>query len=67
MEAFGSLVVGLFSLAYAAYCMLNGGTHHRGKGWLAREEAPRGFLFLIVLYLVLGLSSLTYFLFSNIR
>ena len=67
MRAFGSLIVALICLAYGIYCIRNGGTHHRGKGWLTREEAPKGFLFAMTIYFVLGLSSLLYFVYLNIK
>jgi len=67
MEAIGSLVVGLVCSFYGTYCILNEGTHHRGRGWLTREEAPKGYLFAVIIYLVLGISSMIYFFFLNIR
>jgi hypothetical protein len=56
-----NLVIGLFCLGYANYCFLNGGTHARGKGWVTREEGPKTFLFSMILYTLIGLSSLGFF------
>ena len=67
MQAIGSLVVGIICLTYAAYCMLNSGTHHRGRGWTSREESPKAFLFSLAIYFVIGLSSIIYFAFLNFR
>jgi len=67
MEAVSNLVVGSICLAYGAYCMLKGGTHFRGRGWLTKEEGPRGFIFSMALYFLIGLISLIYFLYLNFR
>ena len=56
-----NLVIGLVCLGYAYYCFLNGGTHARGKGWVTREEGPKTFLFSMILFALIGLSSLGIF------
>ncbi len=65
MQAIGSLVAAVLCLAYGAYCVVNGGTHQQGKGWASREESPKGFIFAMAIYFILGISSLIYFIYLN--
>ena len=41
MRFLGSLFIGLCFLIYALYCHQNGGSHHKGRGWVTKEEAPK--------------------------
>ena len=65
MQAIGSLVAAVLCLAYGAYCVVNDGTHQQGKGWASREESPKGFIFAMAIYFILGISSLIYFIYLN--
>jgi hypothetical protein len=67
MQALGSLVTAIICLAYAAYCMLKGGTHLRGKGWVSREQSPKVFLFSMAIYSILGLLSIISFVYINLN
>ena len=60
-----SLVAAVLCLAYGAYCVVNNGTHQQGKGWTSREESPKGFIFAMAIYFILGISSLIYFIYFN--
>ena len=65
MQAIGSLVAAVLCLAYGAYCMVKGGTHHQGKGWASKEQSAKGFIIAMAIYFVLGISSLIYFIYLN--
>ena len=44
MKFLGTLFLGLCFLIYALYCHQNGGSHHKGRGWVTKEEAPKTLL-----------------------
>jgi len=60
-----NLVIVPLCFGYTSYCLINGGTHSRGKGWVTKEEAPKTFLFCMILYTVIGLGSLFNFVYFN--
>ncbi|MBA46001.1 MAG: hypothetical protein CMB31_05385 [Euryarchaeota archaeon] len=58
---FSSIIIGISLLIYAVYCMLKGGTHVRGKGWVSKYSHPISYRINQVLWFFLGLSMI----FSN--
>ncbi|MDP6906262.1 MAG: hypothetical protein QF440_02470 [Candidatus Thalassarchaeaceae archaeon] len=48
-----SALVAIFCLFYIAYCVSQGGTHLRGKGWVTKEEHPKSYYFTLFWYFVL--------------
>ena len=50
------LVIGVFLLGYSGYCWREQGIHSRYEGWKTREEAPRTFKWMLILYVFLALS-----------
>ena len=62
------LIFGTVCLAYLVYCLREGRTHAKGRGgWVTKEESPKGFMFAMILYFVLGVSSLGYNIFMYLR
>lgn len=45
---------GLILILYATYCMLQGGSYVKGKGWMTKEEAPKTYIVNMCLVLILG-------------
>ena len=50
------VVIGVAMLIYVGYCISNGGTHVRGKGWVTKEEAPKSYLANQIIWALFGLS-----------
>lgn len=67
MKFLGSLFLGLCFLIYALYCYQNGGSHHKGRGWVAKEEAPKTHTFNMILIIVIGLSQIIFFAYANLK
>jgi hypothetical protein len=51
-----SLVIGLSLLVYAGFCMVKGGTHVRGKGWVSKFTNPIAYRVNQILFFLLGFS-----------
>jgi len=49
-------LLGISMLAYAGYCTANGGTHVRGKGWVAKGAMPKSFYANQIMWTVFGIS-----------
>ncbi len=41
------LLVSIFLILYAGYCISNGGFHMKGRGWKTKYEYPKTFKFTI--------------------
>ena len=67
MKFLGNLFLGLCFLIYALYCYQNGGSHHKGRGWVTKEEAPKTHIFNMVLIIVIGLSQIIFFAYANLK
>ena len=65
MKAIGSLIMAIACISYGIYCIINGGTHDRGKGWFTKEEGPKAYIFAMALYFLIGISSLIYYIYVN--
>ncbi len=52
------VVVAILVLAYAGYLWVRQGVHVRGKGWMAKEEAPKTFYFTVIFLAIIGLFQL---------
>ena len=50
----GNLVGLVLCLGYGLYCFVNKGFHAKGKGWKTREEAPKGYYFVLGLVAFIG-------------
>ena len=61
MKFLGSLFIGLCFLIYALYCYQNGGSHHKGRGWVTKEEAPKTHIFQMILFIVIGIPMRDFF------
>tara|TARA_B000000565_G_C23575060_1_gene296917 strand:- start:161 stop:373 length:213 start_codon:yes stop_codon:yes gene_type:complete len=64
-KAIGSLIVAVAFIAYAIYCVIKGGTHHRDVGWATKEERPKSFIFSVGLYFLIGVVSIIYYFYQN--
>ena len=64
-QAIGSLVMAVAFISYGIYCLINGGTHHRDVGWASKEDRPKGFMFAMALYFLIGISSIIYYIYLN--
>ncbi len=51
-----SLVVGLLLLIYAGFCMVKGGTHVRGKGWVSKYTHPFAYRVNQIFFFLFGFS-----------
>ena len=49
-----SLFIGLFCWTYGFVCLIKGGTHVRGKGWVSKYTNPKSYLINQLTYLILG-------------
>ena len=67
MKFLGSLFLGLCFLIYALYCYQNGGSHHKGRGWVTKDEAPKTHIFNMTLIFVIGLSQIIFFAYANLK
>ena len=67
MKFLGSLFLGLVFLIYALYCHQNGGSHHKGRGWVTKEEAPKTHIFQMILLIVIGLIQISFFIYANLK
>ena len=67
MSFLPSLFLGLCFLIYALYCHQNGGSHHKGRGWVTKEEAPKTHIFQMILFIVIGLSQIVFFAYANLK
>ena len=48
-------VIGIALLVYVGYCSSKGGTHVKGRGWVAKSEAPTSYLINMVTCVIFGL------------
>ncbi len=55
IEKISSLIIGVLLWSYASYCMIKGGTHVRGKGWVSKYTNPISYRINQVIYFVFGL------------
>ena len=67
MRFIGTLFLGLCFLIYALYCHQNGGSHHKGRGLVTKEEAPKTHIFQMILFIVIGLSQILFFAYANLK
>ena len=67
MRFIGSLFLGLCFLIYAQYCHQNGGSHHKGRGWVTKEEAPKTHIFQMILLIAIGLIQISFFVYANLK
>ena len=51
----------------ALYCYQNGGSHHKGRGWVSKEEAPKTHIFNMILIIIIGLSQIIFFAYANLK
>ncbi|GEM_PF-1375889 len=49
-------VMGIFCLIYTSYCIVKGGTHVRGKGWVSKYTNPISYRINLILFFLLGFS-----------
>ena len=60
MESLASLFLGLVFLVYVVYCFQHGGVHVKKRGWVTREESPKTFIFMMILFFLIGLGQLVF-------
>lgn len=64
----GNLVRLVLCLGYGLYCFVNKGFHAEyGKGWKTKEEAPKGYYFvlgLVIFFGVIQIESIVYRLYN---
>ncbi len=56
-----SLVIAVLFWIYAVYCMMKGGTHAKGKGWVSKYTNPITYRINQTIYLFLGFFSIVSF------
>ena len=58
-------IVGLLLWIYGIYCMIKGGTHAKGKGWVSKYTHPVTYRINQTIYLVIGFFTVVSFFIFN--
>ena len=67
MESLAYLFLGLVFLVYVVYCFQHGGVHVKKRGWVTKEESPKTFIFMMILFMLIGLGHLSLLLLLSLK
>jgi len=63
---FSSLIFGILFWIYGVYCMIKGGTHAKGKGWVSKYTNPITYRINQTIYFFLGFFTfVSFFIFDR--